>query len=241
LLDHPQEDVRESALVAALAWRSHSALSACASWALDANVVRSLPMALYASLGGPAQHERLVKKLALPAHRPAALFALGFSGNPAVLPALLARLSDPSPVVAKIAAQAVATIVGIDLQDAAFIATEPAPAARPEASQPPNEDSPDADIVPAPEDTLPSPNADAIRRFCEERRSSLVPGKRYLGGRETQREVVLDWLEHAPLRRRHVVALALAIEEGGTFWLDTRAFAEDQRRRLAVARANDPR
>jgi uncharacterized protein (TIGR02270 family) len=244
LLDHPDAEVREAALVTALAWRSHRASVLCESWALE-DTPRPLPMALYAMLGGPPQHDRLARKLALPAHRRGALFALGFSGNLAQLPALMPFLSGPDPVVARIAAQAISTIVGIDLGAAPFVAAPPAagaaaPAQDPEAASalpPLEEDDLEADLAPVPEEGLPVPNAEAIRIFCERSTSSLAPGGRYLGGRPAGLEVSLGYLERAPLRRRHVLALGVGIQTGGKVWIDTRAFAPAQRRHIARARA----
>jgi uncharacterized protein (TIGR02270 family) len=237
LLDHQDVGVREAAMISALAWRSHRGSLVCEALALDASTPRPLSMALCASLGGQRQHDALAQKVSVPAHRPAALFALGFSGNPAMLPLLLDRLADPAPQVAKIAAQAVATIVGIDLQDSAFIADEPEPPSDPDANLPPLEkDDLDADLAPAPEDALPRPNAQAIRRFCEQQRAAWSPGQRYLAGRDAKRETLFECLEREPLRRRHVLALALAIQGGGTGWVDTRTFAREQRRRLGMAR-----
>jgi hypothetical protein len=211
-------------------------------------------MALYAALGGPVQHDLLARNLALPVHRRSALFALGFSGNPAQLPVLLEHLSSPDRVAAKIAAQAIAIITGLDLQDDAFV-TKPSvlapevtqlPAAKddPEAqrSLPPLEDDDlDADLVPAPEDGLPQPNAAAIRVFVEQRSSTLTAGRRYLGGELLRGGVALDWLERAPLRPRHMFALALGIQSRGSAWVETRASSREQRRRLAALKAGTPR
>ncbi len=250
LLDHEDEGVREAALIAALAWGSRRAMSVCQKLALAGEAPRALPMALYAALGGPEQHERLARKLTVPAHRRSALFALGFSGNPEQLPALLQHLSGADPVAAKIAAQAISTITGIDLMDDAFAAKPAGPPPQvqelppakddPEAqrSLPPlEEDDLDADLVPAPEDDLPTPDAAAIRRFCEQPSSKLPAGRRFVHGKPLTAEAVLESLEGAPLRRRHVLALWLGIQTGARAWVDTRTGSREQRRQIAASRA----
>jgi uncharacterized protein (TIGR02270 family) len=249
LLDHEDEGVREAALIAALAWGSRRASVVCEQLALAVDAPRALPMALYAALGGPERHKRLARKLTVPTQRRSALFALGFSGNPEQLPVLLQHLSDPDPIAAKIAAQAISTITGIDLTDDAF-AAKPAgpppqvqqPAGKDDAeaqrSLPPlGEDNLDADLVPVPEDDLPTPDAAAIRRFCEQPSSKLPDGRRFVHGKPLTAEAVLDSLEGAPLRRRHVLALWLGILTGARAWVDTRTGSREQRRQIAVGRA----
>jgi hypothetical protein len=174
------------------------------------------------------------------------------SGNAAQLPILTEHLSGPDPIAAKIAAQAISMIVGVDLGVAAFAADTslavpgselPPPSEDPgaRAALPPlHEDDLDADLVPLPEEGLPRPNAHAIRLFWEQRASSLAPGVRYLGGRPAGVDVSLDYVARAPLRRRHMLALGLGIQTGGRVWIDTRAFSATQRGQIARARGARP-
>jgi uncharacterized protein (TIGR02270 family) len=248
LLGHEDAGVREAAMIASLAWGSHRALPLCEAWALE-DRPHPLPMALSAMLGDAAHHARLAEKVASPAHRRAALFALGFSGNPAVLPVLTAHVGGADPVAAKIAAQAIATLVGIDLDSDAFVAKAPPPkggAELPPASEDPEakkalppleEDDLDADLPPPPEAALPTPNAEAIRCHCEKVAPSMAAPGRYLGGQPVGVATILDSLDSSPLRRRHVLALGAGIHLDGRAWIDTRAFSDVQRRQTAAARA----
>jgi uncharacterized protein (TIGR02270 family) len=249
LLEDDDPDVREAALVAALAWSSPRATTACERLALDAGQSRRLPMALYALLGGPREHARLAEQLSRPTHRLDALFAVGYSGNADLLPLLLAQLESGHVLAAKVAAQAIATITGLDLRDDAFFAPAQVPPdakklARPEddpearASLPPLEqDDLDGDVVPPPEDTLRPPNAVAIRRFCEAASGRLEPNRRYLDGRVFARDVLIDSLRHAPLARRHMLAIGLGVGTEGAVWLDTRAPTRRQVAHIAAIRA----
>jgi uncharacterized protein (TIGR02270 family) len=249
LLEHDDPDVREAALVPALAWGSSRATAVCERLALDARHSRRLPMALYALLGGPREHARLAEHVSRPTHRLDALFALGYSGNPDLLPLLSAQLEGGHALAAKFAAQAIATIMGLDLRDDAFFEPAPTPSdakplARPEddpearGSLPPLEqDDLDGDIVPPPEDALRPPNAVAIRRFCEAAGARTEPGRRYLDGQVFTREVLLDSLRCSPLGRRHMLAIGLAVGTEGAVWLDTRAPTRTQSTHMAAIRA----
>jgi uncharacterized protein (TIGR02270 family) len=245
LLDHPDERVREAALVAAWTWGSHLAPAACKRWALDPATPHPLPMALYAALGGPTEHERLAAQLDRPSHRAPALFALAFSGNVEQVPRLLAYLDAKEAIVAKRAAQAVSTIVGLDLLDNAFVRRASAPPGETEDAErslpPLEEDDLDADLVPAPEDALPTPDAAAIREHCRALSARFDRGRRYLGGQPSSLDTMVEYLERAPLRRRHVIALSLEIRAQGAARVDTRALADRQRGRLASIRRIDAR
>lgn len=244
LLEHPARDVRETALLAALCWGSSRSFAVCERMALDESASSAPAMALYAVLGGPAQHARLAERLAQPAARNAALFALGYSGAPALLPALLEHLRSDDPLTSKLAAQAIAMITGLDLNDEAF-ARPAAPDATAESEAKEElealpaleDDDLGADLAPAPEAALELPDAHAITRACEQLVPQLDPKRRFLGGRPYGPDTVLDALERGPMRRRETLALAFAIGTAGQAWIDTRAFSAEQRAQIAAARA----
>jgi uncharacterized protein (TIGR02270 family) len=231
-------DAREPALVTALAFGSPHAWNVCESWALDPKESRAAAMNLYAALGGPAHHAALLQHLARDSHRRHALFALGFSGDPGLVPLLLERIAGPDLLDAKIAAQAVATITGLDLTDEVF-AAHPAPDESDlddADTLPPLEEEP-AVLVPRPEEALPVPDAARIAFFWKEVAPRFEPGKRYLGGASFDRTVAITYLERGPLGRRHVLAQAFAIQSGGRSWIDTRAFGRSQLAQIAAIRA----
>jgi uncharacterized protein (TIGR02270 family) len=246
LLDHPDAVVRDGALVAALAWGSNAAWSKCVQWALESPPSSCrLPMALSAALGGPMQHDALVAQLARQGRTRSALWALGFSGNARVIPALRAHLESEDASTRKLAAQAIAMITGLSLDTVEARKTAPkvpgelAPAEQdPEAvlSLPPlEEDDLDADLGPADEDALPDPDVAAVHQHCDRMLRQLAADRRLLGGKPFGLEVLISELYDAPLGRRHVLGLSLFIRSGATAWVDTRAFSAEQRRGIARA------
>lgn len=248
LLGHPEPSVREAALVTALSWGSQAAWSACRSWALDPSAHSSLALSLYAALGGRGEHARIAGLLGAGAHGRQALFALGLSGNVAHVPALLQWLRAEDPLLAKLAAQSMSMITGVDLGDDAFARKDAPPEqaadanADADAALPPlGDDDLDADLAPAPEQALPEPDAEAIERFWHDNAGRFAPEQRYLAGEPFGFEVVLRQLEHGPQRRSHPLALALAVRTAGRIWLDARAFTAEQRASLQRARTDAPR
>jgi uncharacterized protein (TIGR02270 family) len=243
LLDHPEPAVREAAIVAGLCWDSERAFVVCAQAALDAQAPSELALLLLSVLGGPRRHAQLVEQLSVEAARARVLFALGFSGNPALLPALVEHTRSEDALTSKLAAQAIAMITGIDLNDARFAraaapADAAAEAAEESAALPALEDDDlEADLAPAPEDALELPDPDVIARFCADVAPQLDPRRRYLNGHAFGPESVLDALAHGPLRRRDGLALAFAIGTNGQVWLDTRRFCAEQRAQIAAAGA----
>ena len=110
------------------------------------------------------------------------------------------------------------------------------------AALPPLEDDDlAADLVPLPEDALPTPNADAIEQFWTEHAADFAPNRRYLAGESFGTGALTSQLERAPMRRRHVLALSLCIRTGATAWIDTRGWSAEQRSRLAAIRARGAR
>lgn len=214
----------------ALLWGSCRAASSCASLALGA-AVHSLAVALHAAFSGAAALDDVVNLLDRDSHRRAALFALGFSGSPRAIAPLVAWLSSPEPIEAKLALQSLSTLVGFDVLDDSF--TLP-PRTPPETTEelPALEDEHD-DLVPAPEDALPFPRVDAIVRYCAS--TSSAADRTILAGRPFSVEVALDYLLIAPGRLRHVVAL-LAARAGCQPPIDTRALSTAQTAQIARAR-----
>ncbi|MDB4977392.1 MAG: hypothetical protein JWN48_5733 [Myxococcaceae bacterium] len=245
LLRHESAVVRAAALPAALAWGSERAWAECERSALSASDAGAL--SLYAALGGAREHAQIAELLGDDSQRARALFALGHSGDASLVPRLLTFLESSRPHEAKLAAQAISMITGIDLLDDSL--------ARPERSPPPAEpfqdeesvhslppfedDDLNADLEPPPEEELPVPRAEGIERLCASRH--LEPGKRLLEGLAYTPEQVLFCLEHSALRRRHIYAEAFAIRTGGKVWLDTRTSSRAQLAQLAQARGLAPR
>jgi uncharacterized protein (TIGR02270 family) len=260
-MSHRDASVRESALVASLAWGSPSAWSKCERLALDPARDSLFATRLYGALGGSTAHARLAKLLDNPVRRASAVSALGYAGNPRYVPELLEILGGSDALEAKRAAISVALITGLDLADDAYgvpvVATEPQSVLAPlavipespddileaEAALPPLEDDDlNASLVPPVEDAVPQPEPKAIQKFWAAVGANFVEKQRYLCGKPAR--VPLDWLdalETAPLGARHVLAIALGIRTGGKAWVDTRLRCAQQRQRIAMLRALDLR
>lgn len=239
LIDHPEVSVRHAAAMTALAAGSRRAWAAFEAWALNETTPSPDIMPVYAALGGPPEHAALAQLLPRKTHRQHVLFALGFSGDPALMPVLIEYLHSEDLREAKLAAQAISTITGLDLQDDALRvqprATPDVVSAEPGAhgSVPPLDEDLVHDLALVPEDALPQPNAFAILKSWQEISTRFRQGTRYIGGQPYSRETLLQYLKHAPMRRRHAFASSYAISSGADAWIDTRALSATQRARLA--------
>lgn len=233
LLDHRAPVVREAALVTALCWGSARAWSATEHLALAQAQPHVLGMTLFGALASAKDLTRLTGALRHHALRASALFALGFSGSVAVVPSLLAHLRSSHPRTAKLAAQAIAQIIGLDLTAAEFIAPTAPDDRLPDAIAKAEEDELEMSLALTPEDVLPMPNASAIETYWEEHRPRFDPDARYVRGSVRTEQSLLHQLEHGPLRGRDVWSLLLAAHSRGAHWIDTRAFTAQQQAQLA--------
>lgn len=260
LLEHREPSVRESALVGSLAWGLPAAWAVCERLALDRENDAPLITRLYGALGGRIAHARLSKLLENPKRRTSAISALGYAMNSHHVPELIEITGGADRREAKLAAQAIALITGLDLNDEAYAVpaaeggqaprggTEDEPASPPpdvteaEALPPLEEDDLASNLVPPPEDALPSPERAAIAKFWQRAGPSFQAHQRYLAGKPANTpDDVLDFLGSGALGARHVIALAFGIRTGGQAWPDTRQFTSRQRLRLAALRALDLR
>jgi len=252
LLEHDSRAVRQAALLAGLIWGSAGAWQACQTLALGGEDDRER-MALFAALASFAQHDRLVALLDRDELRVSVLFALGFSGNAAVVSVLMEHLESSDPSEAKSAAQAIALITGLDVQDDDFALPAPEPRepgilppvdqdAEAQVSLPALEhDDLEADLIPIPEDAMPLPNVAAIRAYWAKSNGSFSLSERYVLGRPVTVSSMLEALSQGRMRVRHVLAQALAARTAGQCWLDSRALVADQRARLEALRTHRAR
>jgi uncharacterized protein (TIGR02270 family) len=244
LLQHPARDVRDAALLAGLAWGSQQAWASARRWAMDPMQPSAFATRLVAALGSQADQQELAELVAEPSTRHEVLFALGFSGDATLAPALTPFLDGDDPLLARVAAQSLALIFGFDPSDDRFALpaepprpagdTLPAAEEDPEAhaALPPLEqDDLEADLVPLPEEQLPAPNSRAIRAFCAAQ--GEAPG-RLLYGAPHGIERVVDVLARRPTRVRHVLAAGLFVRSTGTMFVDTSARTSVQRAQLSA-------
>jgi uncharacterized protein (TIGR02270 family) len=253
LLGHEDAEVRRAALHASLARGSVRAWATCTKRALSEDSPDTENLALFAALGRSGQTVGLVTLLDREELRARVLFALGFTGDREMVPVLLEYLRRDDRALAKIAAQSIQLITGLDTQADEYTLPIPAPV-EPRELAPPDEDPEaqaslpaleaedlEANLVPIPEDAMPDPDVDAIRKQWEAMQSKFTPQYKYVFGQPLSVASLLDGLEHGRMRTRAPLALALAIRTEGQCWLDTRMLVRDQRTRLAQIRGLDVR
>lgn len=232
-LTSPVSALRDSAITAGLQKGHRSAWTACQA-AVDsrANGLR-LPALVLALSGDAREVERLKRLLEEPRHRPDALWALGFSGQPAAAELCLQWMEDDA--VSHLAAEAFCAITGLNLEGrlaAPHVEEEPLP--------PLEEEALDVALTPKPEDDLPRPVAAEVLAWWKESRKNFELDRRYLHGRPFGTEALLESLMTAPMRRRHALALDLALRSRGELRVPTRAFTPYQRKALEAVRTTVP-
>ena len=200
--------------------------------AMDAPALLQLAL-----LGTAADLELLGGALAHADHRADALWALGFSGRRRAVDLCLDHLDGP-PDDARLAAEAICAITGLDLSSS-NLALAPDSDDKDEPL-PLEEDDLDADLVAAPVDALPLPNPGAVRAWWETNRGRFLPTQRYLGGAPVSVARYRAGLVAGPMRRRHVLALELAIRTGGVFALQTSSWGQAQMTWLRGAQWPEP-
>jgi uncharacterized protein (TIGR02270 family) len=205
-----------------------AALDHCRDLATADISATSEMLLLLGILGSARDHDRIIAVLAKPKRRRAALWALGFGGRKAGAAACVDMLAQGQET--KLAAEALVAITGVDLVGLEMVAEAPP---EPEQPVPFEEDDLDADLAGGPEDALPEPDIPAVIRWWTKNQGSLDDHTRYLGGRPISSESLQEALVQGPMRRRHPVALELAIRTGGRYLVQTRDFGAVQRRQMA--------
>jgi uncharacterized protein (TIGR02270 family) len=130
----------------------------------------------------------------------------------------------------QLAAEAICTMSGLDLQRAKLVRV-------PDEQE--ETDALSADGIRAtrllgPDDRLPLPDVAGVDAWWARERARFAPGVRYLGGRPFTLTRLHDALEHGPTRRRHAFALELSARSAGACRLQTRAFTRAQREQSAA-------
>jgi uncharacterized protein (TIGR02270 family) len=189
--------------------------------------VGALPLALLALSPQPADRALLHDRLRQPATRRHALWALGFAADLEAADAAVALCADEA--LAPLAGETLAAITGVVIDG---------PLRAPGQTEGPgtNDLAPD-DAPPEvkPEDHLPAPDPAAIEAWWREQRARYKPGQRYLGGQPRGPEPLRASLIDAPMWRRPVLALELAMSTRAPVSLDLRAFGRTQLRALAAS------
>jgi len=180
------------------------------------------PLGLLASSSDPNDRALVRAKVADPEVAVHALWALGFAGDVEAADLLVASLDKAGQV----AAEALSAITGVTVDGRLR---------KPGETHGPDEEEVGTDDPPPvvhPEDSLPEPDADAIRQWWSAERSRFKPGVRYLYGQARSAEIIRAALLGAPTWRRDILALELAGTKAGVPKVDLRGFAKDQLKQL---------
>lgn len=226
-------EVSEAAMESGL-WHGEAEAWAFCLYSSTQSEARPRARLLLALLGRENRQRALLDALDTDSTRREALFALGFAGTRQAAEASLRVMAQPE--LAALAAEAFCAITGLDLEQRGLTVPPPDAPAEP---IPFEEEDLDADLVPSPDDLLPVPDVAGVNDWWRQHESEFASGQRYLRGRPLALETLRAALDTEPMRRRHAIALELAIRTRGAFRVQTRTFTPEQRRQFA--RASDAR
>ena len=183
----------------------------------------------------PAHHELIAMLRARP--DPDLLWATGITGRPDAAELAVELLDDPK--LGRLAGEVLTFIAGLPTRHEAYWLDEGAHGAygadAAEALPPLAQDNLSANLIPVEELRLRLPRPDTVRAWWSGVRGELAPQLRYFGGQPLEPRVVEHALATATMRRRHAVALELAIRSAGIALIDTRAPARVQRNKTMEA------
>ncbi|QRK06478.1 TIGR02270 family protein [Archangium violaceum] len=224
----PAPAVRRAGIELGLLSGSRAAWVACRELAQVPSAERAWAWGVLAFGGGDRELELVLRGLGEENARASALWALGFSGRLAAADACLEAMRE-APVAA-LAAESFSAITGLRIEGRYA-------GAPPESDEalPPLEEDLETDLVPKPEEDLPVPAVDAIARWWQQARGQFDPRMRYLFGQPFSGDTLLLALERAAMRRRHVLALELALRTAGAVRLQTHGLVARQRGQLEAA------
>lgn len=161
------------------------------------------------------------------ARRRAAVTAVGYGGRAAGAEACLGLLGDPA--LGRLASEAFAAITGAPRQGPMLAAVRAEDADEP---RPLADDDLETRAVPGPDEALALLDPRAAAAFWSERRVGFDRQARYLEGKLLRSEGARSLLMQGPMRRRHALALEVAVRSRGRIAVETRAFAGRQRAEL---------
>jgi len=226
-LEDPDARVQEAALEAGIVHGLEPARRRCRDLAGEAGQHHALLLlALHAH---PDALRPLQAALVREEDREAALLALGFLGTPGAVANALPHL-EGSGCEARLAGEAVAAMAGLDLVAQEMVLTRPED--EPDEPVPLEDEDLDAELVPTPVDLLPLPDAPAVVSWWEQNHERFSDIQRYVSGMPASTDAYRVALLRSPMRRRHTLALDLAIRTGGQQFPETRTWAADQLRAL---------
>lgn len=142
--------------------------------------------------------------------------ATGVLGDPHAINWLISIMADP--VLARIAAEAVSLITGIDLEQYKLTDEKV-----PDVAQHPSDDANDSDVSLDEDENLPWPDVKKISQIWMNLGMNFIAGKRYFLGRNITPELLNEKIVSAYQRQRHAAAMELALMNLPTPLQNTRA------------------
>lgn len=237
LLFDDDQAVRAAAIEAGLALGSQQAWRECLAAAREPNTNGRL-LQLVASCGNRRDHQRLHARLDTTENLESTIRALGFTGSVESGDLCVPFLGHDDERVAKVAAEAMAAIAGLDLYSGRVQAASPDGVDQ--RLVPLEKDDLEADLVPDGVDELPLLEAGAMSALWSQVRAQLGEGRRAVEGQPWSPAALVRALKIAPMRRRHGYAQELLIKTGAVWQVDTSSFGVRQLRQLEALTSLQP-
>lgn len=230
-MEDGESSLGDAALEAGLFLGSGRAWTSCLARASSGGRSGARALLGIAVLGGRGEHEVVHAALEDEQTRCDALWALGFTGTVDSVERCLPHLDDLDARCARLAAEAVAATTGLEWTADEDFQEEP-----PEEGDLPGTELDHGCLeggrLPDATHLLPLPRPEAFSAWWEANRSGFEQSKRYLGGEVRTAACLLEALRTAPMRRRHGLALELALRTGGRRHVATGAFTAKQLRQI---------
>jgi len=166
------------------------------------------------------QARELISKLsAAPDQIRTVIKATGVLGDPHAVNWLISLMT--SPAVAKLSAEAMSLITGINLEEYGLILE-----ASPGLEQQPNDEESDGDVALDEDENLPWPDANKVSQIWMNMGRNFIAGQRYFMGQAISQEILSNKVVNAYQRQRHAAAMELALSNSAKPLQNTRARIE---------------
>jgi uncharacterized protein (TIGR02270 family) len=229
--------VRLEAMRTGLAFAVKTAWTECRTFAGGTGELSRLPLGLLATSPDPNDRAFVRGKALEPDAGMHALWALGFAGDADSADLLVQAMADKKK--ARVAGEAFSAITGLAIAG---------PLAKAGETQGPDvEEVADEDPPPAvqPEDFLPEPQVEAVKKWWDKERRRLVPGTRYTAGHPRSPATLRTAFQTAGSWRREVLLIEMAasvanLPKVSPPKVDLKGWAREQIKQLETASATVP-
>jgi len=229
--------VRLEAMRTGLAFAVKTAWTECRTFAGGTGELSRLPLGLLATSPDPNDRAFVRGKALEPDAGMHALWALGFAGDADSADLLVQAMADKKK--ARVAGEAFSAITGLAIAG---------PLAKAGETQGPDvEEVADEDPPPAvqPEDFLPEPQVEAVKKWWDKERRRLVPGTRYTAGHPRSPATLRTAFLTAGSWRREVLLIEMAasvanLPKVSPPKVDLKGWAREQIKQLETASATVP-